>query len=109
MIGLQLLVGSVVALLLGALYGTLIAAYSAFAGAAIGFIASLVYAGRMATASSDPKVLLRRHFVAEFSRFGVTVVLFTLVFVFFKGVLALPLFMTFASTLAVFWVALILD
>lgn len=87
----------------------MIAVYSAFAGAAIGFIASSVYAGRMATQGSDPKLLMRSHYLAEFSRFGVTVLLFAAVFLFFKGVAALPLFLTYAATLAVYWVALILD
>ena len=108
-IGLQTLVGITVALLLGALYGSIIVAYSAFAGAAIGFIASSVYAGRMATQGSDPKLLMRKHYVAEFSRFGITVLLFAAVFLLFKGVAALPLFLTYAATLLVFWVALILD
>jgi len=108
-IALQAIVGIAVALLLGALYGTLIVAYSAFAGAAIGVIASSVYAMRMATRGSDPKVLLAGHYSAEFSRFGVTVLLFIAVFSSFKDVAALPLFLTYASTLAVYWVALILD
>lgn len=106
---LQALVGSAVALLSGALYGTAIAVYSAFAGAAISFIASSVYAGRMTTQGCDPKALLRNHFVAEFSRFGVTVLLFAAVFLMFKNVVALPLFLTYAATLLVYWVALILD
>ena len=88
----------------------MIAVYSAFAGAAIGFIASSVYAGRiLAAQGSDPKLLMRRHYVAEFSRFGVTVLLFAAVFLLFKGVTPLPLFLTYAATLAVYWVALILD
>jgi F0F1-type ATP synthase assembly protein I len=106
---LQAVVGTAVALLLGALYGTLIVVYSGLAGAAIGFIASSVYAGRMATQGSDPKALLRGHYAGEFSRFGVTVLLFVAVFWLFKGVAALPLFLTYAATLAVYWVALILD
>jgi ATP synthase protein I len=108
-IGLQILVGVGVALLLWGLYGTAIVAYSAFAGAAISFIASSVYAGRMTTQGSDPKALLRNHYVAEFSRFGVTVLLFAAVFLLFKNVAALPLFLTYAATLLVYWVALILD
>ncbi len=108
-IGLQALVGSVVALVLGALYGTMLVLYSAFAGAGIGVVASVVYAGRMATRGSDPKLLTRSHYAAEFSRFGVTVLLFVAVFVLFKGVAALPLFLTYAATLVVYWVALILD
>ncbi|HKO89481.1 MAG TPA: ATP synthase subunit I [Burkholderiales bacterium] len=106
---LQAAVGGAVAVLLGGLYGTTVVAYSAFAGAAIGVIASSVYALRMATQGSDPKLLMRKHYVAEFSRFGVTVLLFAAVFVLFKGVAALPLFLTYAATLLVFWVALILD
>lgn len=87
----------------------MVVAYSAFAGAAIGVIASSVYAARMATQGSDPKLLMRKHSIAEFSRFGVTVLLFAAVFILFQGVAALPLFLTYAATLLVYWVALILD
>ena len=106
-IGIQVAVSCVIALLLAALYGTTIA-LSAFAGGAIGFIASSVYAQRMAVQGSDPQALLRGHYVAEFSRFGVTVALFAAVFLLFRNVAALPLFLTYVATLVVYWVALLL-
>ena len=107
-IGLQAMVASAIALLLLTLFGTMVAV-SALAGGAIAVIASSVYAWRMAVPQgSDPKVLLRAHYAAEFSRFGATVLLFAAVFLLFKGVSALPLFLTYAAALLVYWVALVL-
>lgn len=108
-IGAQVAVSVVIALLLLALKGATIA-LSAFIGGAIGFITSLVYARRMTVPpGSDPKVLLRAHFAAEFYKLGATVALFAAAFLLFKSVAALPLFLTYAATLLVYWVALIFD
>ena len=108
-IGLQALVGVVIALLLLALYGTHIA-LSGLLGGVIAAGASAVYAWRMAVPQgSDPRALLQAHYAAEFSRFGATVGLFAMVFTLFQGVAALPLFLTYAAALLVYWVALILN
>lgn len=106
-IGLQVLVTALISLLLLPLYGTLVAA-SAFAGGAIGFTTSWVYAKKMTVPpGSDPRVMLRAHALAEISKLGLTVILWAAVLVFFKGVATLPMLMVFIATLAVYWVALL--
>jgi ATP synthase protein I len=110
-IGLQVLVTALISLPLLAILGASIAA-SAFAGGAIGFTTSWVYARRMTAATrrggaDDPRALLRNHFVAELLKLGLTVVLLAAVLILFPGVSTLPLLLTFMATLAVYWVALL--
>jgi ATP synthase protein I len=106
-IRLQVVVAAVISLLLLPIYGALVAA-SAFAGGAIGFITSWVYARKMTVpAGSDPRLMLRAHAVAEAWKLGLIVILFVAVLTFFKGVATLPLLLTFIATLAVYWVALL--
>lgn len=105
-IGLQVLVTALISLALLAIHGTLIAA-SAFAGGAIGFTTSWVYARRMTVRADDPRALLRNHFVAELLKLGLTVILLAAVLILFPGVATLPLLLTFMATLAVYWVALL--
>jgi ATP synthase protein I len=110
-IGLQVLIATLISLTLLAIYGALVAV-SAFAGGAIGFTASWVYAKKM-TASpvdghgGDPRMLLRNHVTAEVWKLGLIVVLFAAVVIFFPKVSTLPLLLTFMATLAVYWVALL--
>jgi len=106
-IGLQVAVSVAIALACLVLDGPN-AAVSAFLGGAIGFLGSLAYARRIAAPqTSDPKVLLRAHFLGEVLKLGLTVILFAAVFILYKGVAALPLLLTFIATLAVYWVALL--
>ena len=107
-VGLQVLVTVLISLSVLAFYGALAAA-SAFAGGAIGFVTSWAYVKKMAAPSGgrDPRVLLRNHVLAECLKLGLTVVLFAAVFIFFKGVAVLPLLLAFMATLAMYWVALL--
>ena len=90
------------------LFQGVIAAVSAFAGGAIGFLTSLVYAKKMlAPLGSELKKIIRAHYSAEAYKLIFTILLFSLVFTQFKEVDALSLFATYAATLAVYWVALI--
>jgi len=107
-IWLQVLISAVISLPLLALYGATVG-LSAFAGGAIGFTTSLVYAWAMsAPPGSDPKVLMRAHWRAEFAKLGLTVVLFAAVLILWKEVAPLPLLLTFIATLFAFWVALLM-
>ncbi len=111
-IGLQVLVTAVISLLLLPIYGTLVAA-SAFAGGAIGFTTSWVYAKKMTVPAGDdrgsnPGYLLRAHVLAEVLKLGLIVILFAAVLVLFKEVATLPMLLTFIATLAVYWVALLI-
>lgn len=108
-VGLQVLVTALISLPLLATHGVLVAG-SAFAGGAIGFTASWVYARRMTGSrgpADDPRILLRNHFAAELLKLGLIVVLFAAVLVLFPKVATLPLLLTFMATLAVYWVALL--
>ncbi|MDP2806122.1 MAG: ATP synthase subunit I [Gallionellaceae bacterium] len=83
-------------------------AISAFAGGAVGFLTSLVYAKKMfAPKGSDLKTIIRSHYSAEAYKLAFTILLFSLVFTQYKEVHALPLFATYIATLAVYWAALI--
>ena len=107
-VGLQVLVTVLISLSVLAFYGALAAA-SAFAGGAIGFVTSWAYIQKMAAPSvgRDPGKLLRNHALAECLKLGLTVILFAAVFILFKGVAVLPLLLTFMATLAMYWVALL--
>lgn len=103
----QVAVAVVIALMMLVFYG-LTAAVSAFAGGAIGFLTSLVYAKKMlAPPGSDAKKIMRVHYSAEAYKLIFTVLLFSLVFTQYKEVHALSLFVAYVATLAVYWVALI--
>jgi ATP synthase protein I len=105
---LQVLITVLISLSMLAFYGALAAA-SAFAGGAIGFVTSSAYIKKMAApVGSDPGKLLRNHAMAECLKLGLTVILFAAVFIFFKGVSVLPLLLTFMATLAMYWVALLI-
>lgn len=86
------------------------AAISAMLGGAIGFVPAWIYAHKMSAAGgADPHNLLRAQYRAEFYKFAVTAVMFALIFVMFREVSALSLFMTYFATLAVYWVALVMS
>ncbi|MEI7841423.1 MAG: ATP synthase subunit I [Gallionellaceae bacterium] len=83
-------------------------AISAFAGGAVGFLTSLIYAKKMfAPQGSDVKAIIRSHYSAEAYKLAFTILLFSFVFTQYKEAHALPLFATYIATLAVYWLALI--
>lgn len=103
----QLAVTVAMALLM-LMYLNVVAAASAFAGGAVGFLTSLVYAKKMfAPLGSEPKTIIVAHYRAEAYKLIFTILLFSLVFTQFKEVHVLPLFMAYIATLMVYWVALI--
>lgn len=103
----QVAVTGVIALLMWVAQGQL-AAISAFAGGAVGFLTGLIYAKKMfAPSGSDTKKIIRAHYSAEAFKLVFTILLFSLVFTQFKDVRALPLFIGYAATLMVYWAALI--
>lgn len=85
------------------------AAISSFVGGAIGFSTSFIYARKMlARPGSEAKKLVHSHYTAEAYKLAFTILLFSLVFSQYKDVHALALIGTYAATLAVYWVALII-
>ncbi|KAF0205382.1 MAG: ATP synthase protein [Gallionellaceae bacterium] len=103
----QVLVTVAITLLL-LIFQNLAVAASAFAGGAVGFLTSLVYAKKMfVPQGAEAKKILRAHQSAEAYKLAFTILLFSFVFTQFKDVHALPLFVTYIATLAVYWAALI--
>lgn len=106
-ISVQIIVTIAISLILLIAQNLAVAA-SAFAGGAVGFLTSLVYAKKMfAPQGAELKKVIRAHYSAEAFKLGFTILLFSFVFSQFKDVHALPLFATYVATLAVYWVALI--
>lgn len=87
------------------------AAWSALIGGAIGFSTAYVYVRRMFASRGgdpgDPGEAVKAQYRAEFYKLAVTVVLFGATFVLFRDIAALPLFLTYAATLMVYWAALL--
>ncbi|MFA6014701.1 MAG: ATP synthase subunit I [Gallionellaceae bacterium] len=103
----QVLLTFTVSLLLVIVADMAIAA-SAFAGGAVGFLTSLVYATKMRVSQgNEAKKVIRAHYNAEAYKLIFTILLFSFIFTQFKDVHALPLFATYIATLAVYWAALI--
>ena len=84
-------------------------AISTLIGGSIGIIANLGYvlrAMRMTT-DSEPLKLYRAQAAGEGLKFALTLAGFALVFWGYKDVSALPLFLGYASTFVIFWMALL--
>lgn len=104
----QVAVAVVIALVM-LLFQGVTAAASAFAGGAIGFLTSLIYAKKMlAPPGSDAKKIIRAQYSAEAYKLIFTILLFSLIFTQFRELHVLSLFAAYAATLAVYWVALII-
>lgn len=107
-LGAQMAVTVAAVLLVLATGGEPRAAWSALIGGAIGFSAAYVYARRMfATHGEEPEELAKAQYRAEFYKLALTIVLFIATFMLYKDIAALPLFLTYAATLLVYWAALL--
>ena len=100
------------AILLGAIIWVLAgsnAAVSILIGGSIGIIANAGYVlrGMRVSTGDDPLRLDRAQSGGEGLKFALTFAGFALVFWGYKEVAALPLFLGYASTFAIFWVALL--
>ncbi len=86
------------------------AAISAMLGGAIGVLSAGAYAWRALGASkmgSDPKKAFQAQVAGEGYKFAVTLALFALVFKSYGQLAALPLFLAYAATIVVYWIALL--
>jgi ATP synthase protein I len=107
-IGAQMAVTAVAVALVLLMGGEAHAAWSALIGGVIGFSTAYVYVRRMfASRGADPADVLKAQYRAEFYKLAFTAVLFGATFVLFRDVAALPLFLTYAATLMVYWAALL--
>jgi F0F1-type ATP synthase assembly protein I len=84
------------------------AAAAALIGGTIGFASGWVYAYKMKTAHGTPAAIMAGHFRAEGYKFAITALLFIATFVLYREISPLPLFLTYAATLLVYWAALLL-
>lgn len=106
-VALTLLVASV-----AAMWGGANAALSAIAGGGIGVVANLLYVWRAmrlpvdATGKPDPMRAYRGQAAGEAYKFAATLGGFALVFVGYKSVAPIPLFVGYASTFVIYWLAL---
>jgi ATP synthase protein I len=88
--------------------GGLEAAVSLLVGGGIGILGALAYAWRaMRGGETDPGKLYRAQMLGEAYKYAVILGGFALVFLGFKNVAALPLFLGFALTIVVYWTALL--
>ncbi|PKO86492.1 MAG: hypothetical protein CVU18_14750 [Betaproteobacteria bacterium HGW-Betaproteobacteria-12] len=85
------------------------AAVSVLIGGSIGFIANLGYVLRALRMSSgsDPIKVYRAQAAGEGFKFVLTLAGFALVFLGYKEVAVLPLFLGYTSTFVIYWMALL--
>jgi ATP synthase protein I len=71
-------------------------------------LGALAYAWRaLRGKETDPRKLYRAQMLGETYKFAVVLGGFALVFIGYRGVAALPLFLGFALTVVVYWMALL--
>ena len=104
----QLALAALLAVIFGLVWGTH-SAISALMGGLIGVLANAGYAWRALrmSAGSDPVRLYRAQAAGEALKFALTLGCFALVFIEYKEVAALPLFLGYASTFVIYWMALL--
>lgn len=86
-----------------------ISALSFLIGAMIGVLGSIAYRfiAYRKSAYVEPSVLIKRHFLAEAVKMGLTLGLFALTFLFFHKVVLTALFMGYIVAVAAYFLALI--
>ena len=97
------------AVVIAALGGGTVSAWSSLVGGALGVIPTLVYwcAARLMTGTRPAKVV-GAHLVAEFLKIATTLVLFAFAIIFLKELQIAPLLGTFFLSLTAYWIALYL-
>ena len=104
----QLVVTGVVTVLSVAVSGAMHAGLSAFCGGGIGILSSAAYAWRaMRKGSADPRKAFQAQVLGEAYKFAVTILLFALVFVEYRDLVAIPMFVAYVLTFVVYWAALL--
>lgn len=108
-VGLQLAVAVLAALIFLGWSGTA-AATSALIGGAIAVVPGAFYALRVIRSrGASPDRVLRAHYAGEFGKLVLTFAMFAAAFAWMKNVSVLPLFAAYIATLAVYWVALLMS
>ncbi len=89
-------------------FGGVNSAVSALIGGGIGIFGALAYAWRaLRSDETDLKKIYRAQMLGETYKFAVVLGGFALAFVGYKDLAALPLFLGFALTVVVYWMALL--
>jgi ATP synthase protein I len=101
------LVTVVAALVAGVAQG-IHAAVSAALGGGVGVVSGYAYVWRAMRASdAEPKKAFSAQVAGEGYKFAVTLLLFALIFKGYGQLAALPLFLAYAATIVVYWMALL--
>lgn len=95
-------------LVLAALFGGVHAGVSALLGGLIGVLGGLAYVWRAIIRSgANPQSAYRGQVLGEAYKFAVTILLFAAVFVGYREVEPIPLFVTYGLSFVVYWAALL--
>lgn len=100
-------VATVLALLVAGASGGVHAAISALVGGVIGILGGMAYVWRAMRTGGDPGKAYRAQVAGEAYKFAVTLSLFAVVFINYRQLEPLPLFVTFAVTFVAYWAALL--
>lgn len=93
---------------LAAVFADVDAALSAALGGAIGIVSGFAYARRALTGpTADAKQAYRAQLAGQARKWALTLLLFAAVFKGYAAVVVLPLFVTYALTFVVYWMALL--
>lgn len=104
----QAVTTGLVALLSVAITGGLSAAVSALIGGGIGIASGAAYAWRaLRKGSAEPRRAFQAQVLGEGYKFAVTIFLFALVFVGYRDLVAMPMFVAYVLTFVVYWAALL--
>ena len=104
----QAVVTGLVALLSVLIGKEMHAGMSALCGGGIGILSSAAYAWRaMRKGSADPRKAFQAQVLGEAYKFAVTILLFALVFVEYRELIAIPMFVAYVLTFVVYWAALL--
>ena len=104
----QATVTGLVALLSMLMAGAVHAGLSALCGGGIGILSGAAYAWRsMRKGSMEPRRAFQAQVLGEGYKFAVTILLFALVFVGYRDLVAMPMFVAYVLTFVVYWAALL--
>lgn len=107
-IWLKFVITLVVTIILFMVYDQL-TALSGLLGGAIAFSGSVIYAWVAYNKNNyvAPIILMKRHFLAEFIKMGLTIFAFALTFIFFRQVVWIALFAGYIFATAAYWLGLL--
>lgn len=104
----QLLVSMLVATVAYSVTESIHGGVSALLGGAVGLAGSVAYAWRaLRVPTGSARQALRGQQMGEVFKLACTILGFALIFMLYRDLIAVPMFLAYASTLAVYWAALL--